>query len=148
MVPFKFFRSIFQLRPFRMYRRWRPIVNTFHAGEWLYRRHRRADIQAGVILPSALKFPNQDENTGQSVNRSSLSMPTDALWTPEGRLDGWGVYEFPVSCLRATARCPDTGRQFTFFPRHVPLWNNYSHSEVWCEELPRPMPVMSCQRSL
>jgi len=117
-----------------MYRRGRPAVEVFRADERLYRRHRREHVQSGVILPSALQFPNKGDNTGQSVNRSLFSKPEDALWTDKERLNGWGVLQFPVSCVPAELTCPDTRRQFAFSPKHVPLARNYAHSELWCEE--------------
>jgi hypothetical protein len=134
---FSFLHNIFPLRPLRMYRRWRPVVSRFRADELLYRRHRREDIVNGTILPAALPFPKKNENTGQSVNRSAFSKPEDALWGPAKRLDGMGVFEFPVSCLPGDLSCPATARQFTFWPKHVPLGNNYAHSEIWSDELPR-----------
>jgi hypothetical protein len=134
---FSFLRNIFPLRPLRMYRRWRPVVHGFQADELLYRRHRREDALNGVILPAALAFPKKNENTGQSVNRSAYSRPEDALWGPTKRLDGMGVFEFPVSCLPEELVCPTTARQFTFWPKHVPLGNNYAHAEIWSDELPR-----------
>jgi hypothetical protein len=120
-----------------MYRRGRPVVDAFRPDEHLYRRHRRVQTKNGVILPSALQFPEKGEDTGQSVNRSAFSRPIDVLWTKTKRLDGWGVYQFPVSCLPQGAVCSETRRQFTFFPKHVPLYNNYAHSEIWCDELPK-----------
>src|SRR5579859_814162 len=123
MRLFRAFHNIFPLRPFRMYRRGRPVVSHFSGDEQLYRRYRRADSQNGVILPSALKFPNQGE-FGQSVNRSSFSRPEDALWTPTERLDGWGVFEFPVASLPEDVTCSATRKRFTFFPKHVPIRKN------------------------
>lgn len=136
MRLFRFFRNIFPLRPLRMYRRGRPIVNEFRTSELLYRRFRREDFRDGIILPSALKFPNKNNKTGQSVNRSAFSQPADALWTPMHRLHGLGVFQFPVSCLPERCTCSQTNRQFVFFPKHVPLSNNYAHSEIWCDEFP------------
>jgi hypothetical protein len=135
--PFKLFQIIFPIRPLRMYRRGRRVVTAFQPDEQLYRRFRRNDAMDGVILPSALQFPNKDDNTGQSANRSLFSLPEDALWTDNEKLDGWGVFRFPASCLPEEAVCSQTQRRFTFFPRHVPLRKNYAHSEVWCDELPR-----------
>jgi hypothetical protein len=120
-----------------MYRWWRAEVPEFQAEELLYRRYRRDDVSHGVIQDSALKFPKKDENTGQSVNRSKFSKPKDALWSKTERLDGLGVFQFPVSCLPREAICPVTGESFTFWPKHVPLENNYGHSEVWSDRLPR-----------
>ena len=131
------FQSFFSLRPLRMYRRKRPVVETFPATEQLYRRYRRADFSNGMILPSALNFPKKDENSGPSVNRSLLSKPKDVLGTDKGKLSAWGVYQFPVSCIPSDCICPTTSRRFTFFPKHVPLRNNYAHSEIWCDAIPR-----------
>jgi hypothetical protein len=111
-------------------------VNYFLADELLYRRCRREDILNGTILPSALQFPKKGENTGQSVNRGRFSRPEDARWTETERLDDWGVFQFPVSCLPQEATCRDTARRFSFFPMHVPLRKNYAHSEIWCDEVP------------
>jgi hypothetical protein len=120
-----------------MYRRGRSAVDLFQPDESLYHRYRRDDVKNGMLLPSALRFPKKDDNTGQSVNRSFFSRPEDTRWTDKQRTAGAGVYQFPVSCLPAKSRCPDTAREFTFFPKHVPLWNNYAHSEIWCDTLPR-----------
>jgi hypothetical protein len=119
-----------------MYRRGRPVVNHFPAHELLYRRYRRSDAIEGTILPSAIQFPKKGENTGQSATRSSFSRPEDARWTETERLDAWGVFQIPVSCLPQQATCRDTGRQFAFFPKHVPLQKNYAHSEIWCDDIP------------
>jgi hypothetical protein len=103
----------------------------------LYHRYRRDDVKDGALLPSALKFPKKSDDSGQSVNRSLFCRPEDTLWTDKNRKTGVGVYEFPVSCLPDRLRCTATGREFCFFPKHVPLWNNYAHSEIWCDNFPR-----------
>jgi hypothetical protein len=123
-------------RPRRMYRRGRPVVPVFRPTEKLYCRFRKQDIVGGVLLPPALKFPKGKDNTGHSVNRSRFSTARDALWGKTTRHEGLGVFQFPVSCLPAVLICRDTKRQFTFFPRHVPLENNYAHSEIWCDHHP------------
>jgi hypothetical protein len=122
-----------------MYRRDRPAVEEFRPTEQLYRRYRREELVNGMIVAAALKFPQPGAASGQSVNRSRFSRAKDALWFPDEdtRYDGWGVFQFPVACLPAELVCNDTHRQFTFFPKHVPLTKNYAHSEVWCDTLPR-----------
>jgi hypothetical protein len=123
-----------------MYRRGRPVDEYFKPNEHVYRRYFKNDydLVRGVLLPSALRFPKKDDlTTGSSVNRSSLSRAEDALWTNKQRLPDAGVYQFPLACLPAEEECPKTGRRFTFFPKHVPLWNNYAHTEIWCDSLPR-----------
>lgn len=132
------FRAIFRLRPFRMYRRWRPVVILFKQDETLYRRHRRMDVANGVILPSALPSPRPTETSGPSVNRSQFSRAEDTLWTHTERLDGLGVFEFPVSCLPREVVCGSTAKRFFFMPKHVPLTKNYAHAEIWCDHAPRP----------
>lgn len=131
------FRNTSLFRPFRMYQIRRSVVDVFQPGELLYRRYRRGDVKNGMLLPSALGFPKKGNNTGPSVTRSSFSRPEDARWSDKRRIVGAGVYQFPISCLPARSRCSDTAREFTFFPKHVPLWNNYAHSEVWCDSFPR-----------
>jgi hypothetical protein len=129
-----FFRNIFPLRPLRMYRRWRPAIADFASDELLYRRHRRSDVANGVILPSALPSPRPNETSGPSVNRSLFSKPEDTLWTSRERLDGLGVFEFPTGCLPQQIVCANSHRTFLFCPKHVPLKNNYAHTEIWCNE--------------
>ena len=119
-----------------MYRLGRPVVENFQKNELMYRRFCLRDVSNGVILPSALKFPKRGDNTGQSANRSLFSQAQDALWTDNRKMNGWGVYGFPVACLPKESVCSHTQRRFTFFPRHVPVRNNYAHSEVWCDDLP------------
>jgi hypothetical protein len=123
-----------------MYRRGRSVVEYFQPDEHVYRRYfkRDYDFARGVLLPSALRFPKKDDLTaGSSVNRSSLSRAHDALWTDKKKLPTAGVYQFPLSCLPIEETCLQTARRFTFFPKHVPLWNNYAHTEIWCDSLPR-----------
>lgn len=60
------------------------------------------------------------------------------LWDDRERYHkGWGVYDFPVEALPTESTCPITGRAYTFFPKHEPLDNNYAHTEIWCDDLPR-----------
>jgi hypothetical protein len=119
-----------------MYRRWRPAADDFRPSELLYRRYRREDTKNGVILDAALPSPRKVETTGPSVNRERFSRPEDTLWTDTGKLDGLGVFQFPVSCLPRDITCATTARRFAFMPKHVPLTKNYAHSELWCDEVP------------
>ena len=114
------------------------MVDAFRASELLYRRFRRAQIVKGEVVAASLQFPTTGSNTGQSVNRSEFSKAKDALWydDTEERYEGWGVFQFPVSCLPSAETCPDTTRVYRFFSKHVPLDKNYAHSEVWCDTIP------------
>ena len=122
-----------------MYGRGRPVVDQFDRNEQLFRRFRKEHLINGMVAAAALHFPKTEEQSGQSVNRSRFGRPQDALWHEEDdtRYEGWGVFQFPVSCLPAELICSDTKRCYTFFPKHRPLPKNYAHSEVWCDRLPR-----------
>jgi hypothetical protein len=47
-----------------MYRRGRSLVDLFQPGEHLYHRYLRNDLKNGMLLPSALRFPKKNDNTG------------------------------------------------------------------------------------
>ena len=119
----------------RMARRGRPVVEHFAPDEVLYRRFAKGQFANGLLVPAAFKFPEKDQNTGQSVNRGLFSQAEDALWQG-GVPSDLGVLQFPVSCLPGNLECPDTHRHFRFFPKHVPLEDNYAHSEIWCDDIP------------
>jgi hypothetical protein len=120
-----------------MYRRGRPVDQYFKPNEHVYRRYFQRDFANGALLPSALRFPKKDETTGPSVNRSSFGPARDAMWSDKKRIAGAGVFQFPLLSLPTDLECPETKRRFVFFAKHVPLWNNYSHTEIWCDSVPR-----------
>ncbi len=116
-----------------MFRRGRAVVPNFKPSEQLYRRFRRQDIVNGELTPAALRFPAQ---TGHSVNRSRFSRPEDVLWVEANKLEGFGIFQIAVAVIPGELVCRETGRRFTFFPKHAPHEDNYAHSEIWCDNIP------------
>jgi hypothetical protein len=109
-----------------MLRNGRPEDQGFGDGELLYRRYRREDLVDGKIVDASFRFPRL------SVNRSKYSEPEDALFSEDGSFDGLGVLEVRVDVI-SIRLLDDSGAAFVFYPWHVPLDRNYSHSEVWCD---------------
>jgi hypothetical protein len=116
-------------RPDRMYRRDRPVVPHFDSHELLYLRFGLDDFVDGQLVTAALRIP------GQSVNRGSFSSPEDVLFHPEGDYNGLGAVEFKVEDIPVTV-VGEQDSTFMFFMQHVPLEENYSHSEVWSDKPP------------
>jgi hypothetical protein len=110
-----------------MFQHDREPVQGFAASECLYLRYGREDFLNGELTPSSIRFPRT------SVNRSLYSQPEDALFSEEGKYNGLGVVEFMVSCIPPRIS-QDQGPAFLFFPRHVPLADNFSHSEMWSRQ--------------
>jgi len=107
-----------------MYQRDRQVLPDFDAEEHLYLRYGREDFVDGQLAPAGIRFPKT------SVNRGSLSQPEDVLFSENGRYDGLGVVEFMVSDIPPKITQAQ-GPTYLFFMRHVPLFDNYSHSEIW-----------------
>ena len=114
-------------RPERMYQRDRQVLPDFEGGESLYLRYGCQDFLDGQLLSSAIRFPKT------SVNRGSLSEPEDVLFDENGMYKGLGVVEFKVSDLPPRV-AQDQGPAYSFFMKHVPVSNNYSHSEIWSDQ--------------
>ena len=113
-----------------MYRRGRPVLPDFDGEESLFLRYGREDFVHGQLLPGCIRFPKT------SVNRGSLSEPEDVLFADDGRFNGLGVVQLRVSDIppRITQ---EQGPAYDFFMRHVPEADNYSHSEIWSDQVPR-----------
>ena len=110
-----------------MYQRDRRVVPDFDGGESLYLRYGREDFIEGQLTPAGIRFPKT------SVNRGSLSQPEDVLFAEDGKYNGLGVVEFPVSDIPPRI-AQDQGPTYVFFMRHVPYADNYSHSEIWSDQ--------------
>ena len=104
----------------------RPEDQVFSGSELLYRRYLSEHVVDGKIVDACFPFPSL------SVNRSKYSEPQDVLFSEDGSYDVFGVLEFRVEPILVPVP-DDSGTRFFFFPWHVPLERNYSHSEVWCE---------------
>ncbi len=117
-------------RPERMYQRGRVEDLQFDPGELLYRRYKREHWIDGTFSNTGFRFPRQ------SVNRQKYSEPEDVLFLPDGTFDAeMGVLEFAVRDIPSTLQ--HEGPTFVFFPKHAPLPENFSHSELWCDRAER-----------
>jgi hypothetical protein len=112
-----------------MYQRDRPVLPEFHENEALYLRYSRQSFIDGQLGVAAIRFPKS------SVNRASLSEPEDALFSEDGEYNGLGVVEFRASCIPDRIQQAN-GPTYVFFMKHVPLSDNYSHSEIWSDHEP------------
>lgn len=120
-----------------MFRRGRPVVSLFRPDEQLYRRFAHRDTVNGELTPACLQFPKKNAQTGHSVNRSAFSKPEDVLWVGIERLEGAGIFQFAVRSIPDELSCAQTNNRYAFFPQHVPLDDNYAHTEIWCDHIPR-----------
>ncbi len=98
----------------------------FPPQEKLFRRYKKAEYQAGVLLNIAL-------SSAPSVNRGNYSQSTDVLIHEADKYAGFGILSFLVQDIPAQLLAGQPTHQF--FPKHMPVANNYSHSEVWCNRI-------------
>ena len=129
-------------RPERMYWAGRSIIAEFAPDEQLYIRYLGLHWVDGQLDHTGVPFPRMDRT---SVNRGSLSEPEDDLFSPTGEYASMGVLEFLVKEIPSSLQAPDIP-SYIFWPKHVPLDLNYSHSEIWSkrsesdEEFRKPSP--------
>src|SRR5579864_4104967 len=116
-------------RPERMYRNGRAEDQIFAPAERLFRRYQGEHYSNGQFSNLGLRFDNPS-----STNREKYSQAADVLFSDRNEFSGWGVLSFQVQAL--PAQFPSDGPVCTFSPKHAPLDDNYSHSEVWCDTLP------------
>lgn len=112
-----------------MRRNGRAEDQIFGATEKLFRRYTRAHYMNGQFSNTGFAFTSP-----QSVNRHKYSEISDALFSETNEFANWGVLSFKAEDLPASFP-PDEPR-YGFFPKHVPMEDNYAHSEVWCDSLP------------
>jgi len=112
-----------------MRRRGRAEDQSFEASEKLFRRYTRAHYVNGQFSNTGFAF-----NSPQSVNRQKYGEPTDTLFSETDEFAEWGVLSFKTEDLPALF--PPDDPRYSFFPRHVPMEDNYAHSEVWCDSVP------------
>jgi len=116
-------------RPDRMRRNGRPEDQAFQATEKLFRRYTRAHYMNGQFSNTGFAF-----DSPQSVNREKYSEITDVLFSETEEFANWGVLSFMVKDLPSSF--PSDDPRYTFFPMHVPMEDNFAHSEVWCDNVP------------
>ncbi len=109
-------------RPPEMFQRDRPVVDEFDENELLYYRVTDDDFEDGELLMTAFRAVNQ------SVNRGSLGPPEFLLFPVEAFGDH-DVVSFEVAALPRGLQT-DGGFEYGYRPQHVPLPDNYPHSEV------------------
>jgi hypothetical protein len=112
-----------------MRRNGRPEDQDFQATEKLFRRYTRSHYINGQFSNTGFAFTSP-----QSINRQKYSEPADALFSEMDEFANWGVLSFKVEDLPDFF--PPDNPQYSFFPKHVPMHDNYAHSEVWCSGQP------------
>ena len=123
-----------------MYRNGRDVDDVFDPLEQLYQRFEADALLDRIVLPQAFRFPKQ------SVNRSKFSIPEWVLFDEEGRYDGFGVLAYTPANLPKNLSTGDGTKTFLFFPKHDPLEDNYSHSEIWHSPNPPHKPNDTIKR--
>jgi hypothetical protein len=112
-----------------MRRKGRGEDQAFDAAEKLFRRYTRAHYTNGQFSNTGFSF-----SSPQSVNREKYSEPADTLFSESDEFENWGVLSFKAEDLPATF--PPNNPRYSFLPKHVPMEDNYAHSEVWCDTVP------------
>jgi hypothetical protein len=113
-----------------MHRSGRPEDQAFEATEKLFRRYTRAHYINGQFSNTGFAL-----DSPQSVNREKYSELTDVLFSEADEFLNWGVLSFKVEDLPSSF--PSDDPRYTFFPKHIPMEDNFAHSEVWCDKVPR-----------
>lgn len=112
-------------RPLRLFQGTRGVDCSFH---WYHLLYQRCELEA--IIGDRLN-PNSIRYADPSVNWSKYSKPWDVIFEYPGR----GIVQFMVGRLPRDIpqEIPQGERSelHTCRPQHVPLPENYSHSEIW-----------------
>jgi hypothetical protein len=107
----------------------RGADNAFRPNDHLYHRCTKDDVEAGMVLPPKIRVENP------SVNWSKYSKPWDVIFDyPLQGIVRFVVCKLPRE-LPKEPTIPGTKapQPHSFIPEHVPLPNNYSHSEIQAE---------------
>jgi hypothetical protein len=115
-------------RPARLRRNGRAEDPAFEAAEKLFRRYKRDQFVGGKFSNMGLSLKDPP-----SVNRQKYSEPSDVIFSEASEFEKWGVLSFQVQHLPRSL--PPEAPAHVFSPRHVPLENNYAHSEVHCDRV-------------
>src|SRR5436309_8641364 len=108
-----------------MRRNGRGVDSSYRPSDRLYRRCVKEDIEGDRLLAARIRY---DDN---SVNWSRYSKPWDVIFDYQGQgIARWLVRELPKRIPENLP--PGTKVELhDFMPSHVPLCDNYSHSEIW-----------------
>jgi hypothetical protein len=101
----------------------------FQPSEKLFRRYKGEHFIGGKFTNMGLSFKHPP-----SVNRQKYSESSDVIFSETDEFAQWGVLSFQVQHLPATF--PSGQPEYSFFPKHVPLEDNYAHSEIYCDCVP------------
>jgi len=112
-----------------MKRRGRAEDPVFEPVERLFRRYKREHIVGGAFSGVGLSFKD-----APSLNREKYSKPQDALFSEADEFVDWGVVSFQVQQIPPSV--PPERPLYNLFPKHAPLEDNYSHTEVHCVRIP------------
>jgi len=110
-------------KPSGMLRNGRPKVQEFQPAERLYRRVSPEDWGDPRVEVDALDLPDM------SVNRGAPLGEPEWVLLESDEYANWGMIFFEVRAIPTPLTHID-GTTFTFRPIHVPLEENYPHSEV------------------
>lgn len=116
-------------RPDRMRRNGRADDQTFGAPERLFRRYTRLHYINGQFSNTGFSF-----DSPPSVTREKYSEAQDVIFSEADEFANWGVLSFRVADLPTSF--PPENPLIRFFPRHVPMEDNFAHSEVWSDAIP------------
>lgn len=113
-----------------MFRNGREVVPEFDQEELLYLRYSAIHFVDEKLTPEAIR-----SDLNQSVNRGEFSEPADALFHERGSYNGLGVIGFKVGILPEKIE-PLDFPAYAFKVNHVPIEDNYSHSELFSDQIP------------
>jgi hypothetical protein len=112
-----------------MWRKGRPVVETFDPDEWLYFRVSPQNVVNGQLSSAVVDMP------AQSVNRSKFSEPNWALIPPPDKPESAyaGFHVFGVQAKNVPTGTK-SGPSWWYGVEHLPEDYNYSHSEIRATE--------------
>ena len=113
-----------------MKRNGRPEDPVFEVAEKLFRRYKSDHIVNGSFTGVGLSF-----KSAPSVTRQRYSRPEDVLFSEADEFENWGVVSLP-SARSTPSPLPPENPRYNLGPKHVPLEDNYAHSEIHCEGIP------------
>lgn len=111
--------------PDHLLKKGRAADPEFAPEELLFRRFNQDHFIDGLFTNIGLPFSRPP-----SVNREKYSAAAEVLFSATGEFEGWGVLAFAVFELPEPIAISD--QEYTLTPRHMPLEENYAHSEIWC----------------
>jgi hypothetical protein len=116
--------------PERLRTNGRAADPVFEGAEKLFRRYLREHLVNGQFSNAGFRLSRPN-----SVNREKYSLVEDVLLSLDDRHVGSGVWSLRVEDL--PAEFPPEKPQISVFPQHLPVDENYAHSEIWCDRIER-----------